>query len=261
MTPLISVITTVYNCEPYLQQSLQSVLNQSFQDFELIIIDDGSSDSTLEIAKQFYQTNKVRILINKNNEGCNIGRNRGLLSSKGEYIAIHDGDDISLPLRLEKQITYLQQNKNISVVGGWAEKINNNGKTIGYMTYPALDTSSAIRSILQLKLNPIIDPSCMYRKADIIELGGYSMKYRYSACFDLWCRMLLHNKLLANIPEILIQYRENPTGTTQQHRTEMNNIANKIIGSFRAKNMNIPALRPSYFNRDCFQEYKESFNG
>ena len=253
--PKVSIICTFYNAEKYIEESILSILKQSFTDFEFILVDDGSTDNSLKIVKKLSHP-KIRILVNKNNEGYNVGRNRALLSANGEYIAIHDADDISLFHRIEKQVMFLEKNPNITVVGSWAAKINDNGQTIGAMVYPAQDSLAAINSIIKFRLNPIIDPSAMYRRQEILDFGGYSMEDKITADFDLWCRLIQNGKKIASIPEILIKYRINPTGLSKSRKEEIDKNTDLIIASFRAKNCKIPILRPSYFNNECFTEIK-----
>ena len=190
--PKISIVMCTFNAEKYLVDSLDSVFNQPYKDFELIIVNDCSTDNSKDIIQNYTKHPEVVVLNNKYNEGVSFSRNKAFLSAKGEYIAIQDADDITLPIRFEKQVKYLDQHPEITVVGGHAIRINETGMHIGNMIYPPEETKNAFRVIRQFKLNPIIDPSCMFRRQPILDIGGYRMEpeLRTVQDFDLWCRLL-----------------------------------------------------------------------
>ena len=123
----LSVITTIYNAAPYLEKSLDSVFDQTFKDFELILVNDGSTDESRDIMLKYTHLPNVRMLENTHNEGIPTSRNRALLVATGEYIAIHDGDDISFPERFQKEVDHLDEHKDIDFLGSYAIKINHNG--------------------------------------------------------------------------------------------------------------------------------------
>lgn len=250
--PKLSVITTVFNGEKYLQESLESVFNQTFQDFELLLVDDGSTDNTFNVMLEYNKYAKVKILQNKHNEGIAVSRNRSLLEAKGDYIAIHDADDISLPTRFIKQISILDNNKQIGFLGSHAIKISFNGHIIGYMNYPPEETKTAFKQIVNLKLNPIIDPSCMFRRKLVLDHGGYKMDMRHSMDFDLWCRLLLDNIQMTNISEPLIKYRIHNENISKVQKKEMRQVALDICAKFQRQNLEQPVLRKDYYMQDCF---------
>ncbi|MCC8358522.1 glycosyltransferase family 2 protein [Salinimicrobium sediminilitoris] len=123
MSTLISVILPVYNREAFVGDAIQSILNQTYQNFELIVIDDGSTDSTLEVVKSFND-HRIKILRNKSNTGVSASRNSGIKEAKGEFVAFMDSDDISAPERLWKQLRLLQQKPEIEICGSWLQFLN-----------------------------------------------------------------------------------------------------------------------------------------
>lgn len=129
MEPLVSVIMPVYNAQKYIGEALESVLNQTYKNFELIIIDDCGKDDSIKIVEN-YNDPRIRIFHNSKNCGIAYSRNRGLESSRGEYIAILDDDDIALSGRFEQQVSFLQSNKTFDVVGGESVWIDGNGQII-----------------------------------------------------------------------------------------------------------------------------------
>lgn len=234
--PLVSVITTVFNAEKHVKESLLSLSEQMFQDFELIIVDDGCTDSSMAIINDLLPLFRcVQAIKNESNLGVPASRNKALYAAVGEYIAIHDADDISLPNRLSKEVGVLDNNKEITFLGSHAAKISNDDMFVGMMIYPPKTTEEAIRCIAHWKLNPIIDPSCMYRKEDIVKAGLYSTEpdMRYAQDFELWCRMLLSGKSMTNIQEPLIKYRVNPDGVTSAHYAEMRKATDIIWENFK----------------------------
>lgn len=206
----------VYNGEKYLRESIDSILNQTFQDFEFLIIDDGSSDRSLEIIKS-YQDNRIRIIKNAKNLGISQSLNNGLNLAKGDYIARMDCDDISLPNRFYTQVNFLNRNSEVVVVGSYMDLIDPEGyKTKQQYLYP-LTNENIIYSMLYS--NPMGHPSVMFRREEVIKVGGYRLKKEWNNLstedYDLWLRLATHSYKLANIPEVLICYRDHPHSLTR----------------------------------------------
>jgi glycosyltransferase involved in cell wall biosynthesis len=247
--PKLSVITAIYNAEKYIKDSLDSVFNQPYDDFELILIDDGSTDNTLKLIEPYIEKSNVTLLQNKYNEGYGFSRNRGFLSAQGEYIAIHDADDVTLNHRFQKEVDLLDEKPKITVVGGHAIRISDTGQPIGSMVYPPEFTEGAFRVITQFKLNPVIDPSSMFRKQSILDIGAYRMepKLKTVCDFDLWCRLLLEGHHFYNFQEPLIKYRINPNGVTRIKKQEQVEATDLVWAAFRRKSFPKVTLR-----RDCF---------
>ena len=125
-TPLISVVMSVFNTEMYLNKSIESILKQSYKNFEFIIIDDGSTDSSLSIILNYMKKDKRMVLISRENKGLPYSLNEGIDKSIGKYIARMDADDISLSTRLAEQIEFMEKNNEIGIVGTWIEIFGNN---------------------------------------------------------------------------------------------------------------------------------------
>lgn len=251
--PKVSVITTAYNAENYVRESLNSIFEQTFSDFEVILLDDGSTDSTKSILEEY--TNKYSnstILYNEENQGIPYSRNKAILHAKGELIAIHDADDMSLPHRLQTEVDFLDKNERIKFIGGWAHRISQTGEDIGSMSYPPKDTGGAFAVITRYKLNPIIDPTCMYRKDVMLKHGGYTLdpQLRTVLDFELWCRLLCHGYLMANIQDHLIRYRINPNGVTRTENRTMVEATDVVWAKFKRKNFTDPILDTELFEQD-----------
>lgn len=256
----ISVIVAAYNAENYIEESIKSLLKQSYHDYEVIFIDDGSTDHTGQLIKKHVNRHtNFHLLENKTNAGLAISRNRGLLKAKGEYIAIHDADDVSLPDRFLIQNKFLDDNKDITVVGSTAIKINEKGEMIGYLSYPPETTEQSIWALKNWKLNPIIDPSSMYRLGIIKEFGGYNISYEYRLIsdLDLWCRLLMGRINIHNIQHPLVKYRLNFNGLTISQEKEMKK-SNEIVWSYLASNkFQNPVLNDDFYKQSCFTEYQK----
>lgn len=204
MKPKISVIMCVYNAEKYLADSIESILNQSFENFEFIIVEDNSKDNSKKIIKRFLISEKrIKLISNKNNLGAAKSRNRALQIARGKYIAIMDADDISLKDRLKIEWDYLEKHPEIFMIGGGVilidEKGNKLKEAINHLN------EKEIRKTLSSK-NCFYHPSVMFRKDKKIK---YRDKIYYCEDYDLYLTMLTHNKRITIIPDILIKYRIN----------------------------------------------------
>lgn len=206
MQPKISVIMPNYNDAEFLPQAIESVLAQTFIDFEFIIIDDGSSDDSWDIIRE-YARKDSRIVAVKNERNLLICRtlNRGISLAKGKYIARMDSDDISLPTRFEKQIVFMEDEKNqkIGVCGMNFFVINRNGQRIGMKEFP--ESNEACRATFLFR-NPFGHNTVMIRKKCFDELGVYDNDFVYAEDLELWMRFGQKYEL-HNIPECLVEFR------------------------------------------------------
>lgn len=220
--PLVSVIMTVHNCEKFIEESLKSIFNQTFKDFEIIIYNDASTDRTMQIIIDFLRDNTkkinglVNIIYGGKNVGCGEGRNRAISISKSSYLAIQDGDDISYSDRLEKEVEFMERNPSIFCVGSWADLIDEEGSDIGVFDYPPADHNSMIEYIYGMK-NPIIDPSSMFKRDIFNSLGGYNVKWYLVPDLYLWVSAMIEGYTFANIPQKLISYRRHGNSVMAKH--------------------------------------------
>lgn len=198
---MVSVIMPVYNESEYVRNAVESILNQSFRDFEFIIIDDGSTDNTLDIIKN-YKDDRI-IVFESNHQGIVAQLNYGISRAKYQFIARMDGDDISHPHRLEKQVLFIHKNSDIDMVGTNVIYINNYGRSVIKKEFP--ENSNSIEYMMPI-LCSICHPTIMIKKEVIIEMGGYS-NIKYVEDYDLFLRMLTKKKKMYNIQEYLHFYR------------------------------------------------------
>lgn len=210
-TPKISILMSVNNGEKYLKEAVESMLNQTYTDFEFIIINDASTDSTDLILNSFSDK---RIILHKNqtNLGLTKSLNIGLKLARGEYVARMDADDISLPGRLKIQKEFLDSHKDIVAVGGEIEVIDSNNNGVGFKK--SLTDPEKIRFAL-LMANQINHPAVMFRRKEILDSGGYNEEFLFVQDFELWSRLSKIGHRFSNIPTPLIRYRFHGESITQ----------------------------------------------
>lgn len=181
-TPKVSVIMSVFNGEQHLKASIESIFNQTFANFEFIIINDGSTDATVKIIKS-YNDARIKIINNGENIGLTKSLNKALKVAHGEYIARQDADDISMPNRLEQQLKYLESHPQVALLGTGISVVDEQGKEIEKRIMQPNPRAS-----LQ-KGNRIVHGSAMFRKSVIEELGGYNETLKYAQDYELWLRI------------------------------------------------------------------------
>ncbi len=225
---LISVLMPVYNAEKYLKQSIESILNQSYSNFEFIIFDDASTDSSLSII-QSYEDPRIKIISSKTNKGYLIHLNHGLSIAQGEYIARMDADDISHSDRFQLQIDFLKRNEDHALVGTNYNYINEEGHPISYIQKPFLYKDNSDIQIYSLFYNPFLHPSIMLRRKDILELQlKYNPKFYVTEDFHFWTHLLFKKKG-ANLPQELISYRIHKNQITKTSSKQQQSALKKLI--------------------------------
>ena len=205
MTPKVSVIIATYNRANYIHEAIDSVLKQSYSNWEIVIIDDASEDTTGEIVRK-YREKDPRIFYYKNQKNLGIAktRNKGLELARGEYIAPLDSDDIWLDKdKLKKQVEFLDANPDYAMLGGGIMHIDAQSKPIKKVLFPVYD--SVIRNII-LQFNPFAQSTLLFRKSAALEVGGYSTEYKVADDYDLWLKIGMKYKF-TNIPQVLSGYR------------------------------------------------------
>ena len=201
---------SVYNREKYLCEAIESVLNQTFKDFEFIIIDDASTDGTSRLLKEYSKIdNRIILISNKKNLGLTESLDKGMRSARGEYIARMDADDICHPLRFEKQVKFLDERQDIALVGTRFNIIDENGVRINKINRSSifpLDNETIHKTLLQYSC--FCHPSIMFRKKSALSVGGFRpvLNTKYAQDYDFFLR-LSESYSLYNLPEALIDYR------------------------------------------------------
>lgn len=221
-TPPITVLLPVYNGADYIEKAIASVLAQTFTNFELLIINDGSQDNTVELLNRFDDP-RIRC-IHQENRGLAATLNLGCSLAKGEFIARQDQDDVSHPARLEKQLAYMQTHPDCALLGTWAEI------HVGDQPTDRSHDHATEHGMLCLDLlfnNPFVHSSVMFRRDAILDIGGYTTDpdRQPPEDYELWSRMARRYRI-ANLPERLLVYREVPQSMS---RTGANPFLEKLV--------------------------------
>ncbi len=201
----VSVIMSVYNSEKFLKLALDSVLQQSYSDFELILIDDGSQDATKKIIESYASADsRIIPVFNQKNLGLTVNLNKAIKLSQGSYIARMDADDIALPKRFERQIEYLDTHPGIDLIGSAAIDVDENGIELQLRKSPK--NHEEIINLLP-KANPIIHSTVLFRKDRFAEIGFYNESYRTTQDYEMWFRAAGKGLKFHNLQEVLLKYR------------------------------------------------------
>lgn len=203
--PEISVVMSAYNSADLIQRAIDSILDQSFENFELIILDDGSTDKTAEVVNA-YTDDRIR-LIPLDHAGLPVALNRGISESKAPLIARHDSDDFSDPTRLAKQLEEFESDPGLDVVASWYNVVDEGGQLLGLKK--TAEDDKALKSMLARR-SPFCHGSVMIRKDALIKVRGYDEQLFYSQDYDLWLRMAEAGLKFKCIPEPLYNYSITP---------------------------------------------------
>lgn len=217
--PSISVVMPVYNCEKYLREAIESILNQTYKDFEFIIINDGSTDKSPEILQEYAKKDSRIKIINQPNSGIVVALNRGLREAKGEWVFRMDADDIALPDRFECQIDMIKRKPSTVLLGGWCQQIDSQGIPLKINKYPRAH-NDLVKCLENLK--PFFPhPTACFPRKSVIEIGGYRERFRHSEDTDLWLRLSEIGEI-ACIHKVVLKLRKHP-----------DNISNLVSGKLQ----------------------------
>jgi len=222
--PKVSVLMPAYNAEKYIAEAIDSILNQTFSDFEFIIINDGSTDNTADIVKKYAaRDNRIKFINNKKNQGVSTIRNILLDKASGEYLIYQDSDDVSISNRIETQVAFMDMHPNISI------------SCAGILSHPDLQiiTCQSQPKILDFYVaNHVSNPSVIMRRADIVNAGlHYNTQYSTAEDYAFWVDALKHNLKIYNIPDVLVKYRVLPNSLSHNNPkiSEFNDIIRSEI--------------------------------
>lgn len=232
-SPIVSVIMPVYNAGSYLRAAIDSILQQHFRDFELIIVNDGSKDDS-QATIDSYTDPRIRAY-GQENQGLTKTLNRLVSLANGKYLARMDQDDLSLPDRLTKQVEFLDTHPDVTVVGTWVEVIGPDNKPVGLNRFPVTDT--AIKEMLLVK-NTFAHGAIMMRPGpDIIYRGEFD----YAEDFGLWS-YLAKRTALANMPHVLYRWRTSPGGMSAKFAKLQGEARHRILAQYRDFYLRQPQL-------------------
>ena len=211
----VSIILPAYNAEKYVAASVESLLAQTCEDFELLIMNDGSTDATAKVLETFHD-DRIKVF-RQEHAGLIPALNALLAKARGKYIARADADDIYLPNRLQVQVQYLDKHPEIGLVGGFFEKMDPTSGVNETVQYPVTheEIVRRLRSVA-----PVAHPIVMFREHLLREINGYDESTNLMQDYDLWIRLAGRTRL-ANIPKVLFQYRLHTSSVTGSHRPKM----------------------------------------
>ncbi len=215
-TPKVSVVMTTYNGEHFLSKAIESILQQSFTDLELIIVDDGSTDSSALIIRSFTaRDSRVRGVFLNRNLGIPKAANRGLRATRGEYIARMDSDDLCHRDRLEKQVSYLDRHHDIYMLGCGYQNIDEHGVRMRALDVPFFCRRAFLERCIKKGVYPLVHASLMVRRFCFEELAGYREIFTLGEDLDLYARMRdRYGAVFGNLSERLYSYRRYGTSLT-----------------------------------------------
>jgi len=229
--PKVSIIIATFNREDFIVETIESVKKQTLTNWEMIIIDDASTDNTERVVKKFIGgDSRIKYFKNATNLGISKSRNRGLSLATGTYIAPLDSDDIWLDIdKLKKQVEFLDMNPDYALIGGGIMYIDKDSKPIRKTLYPIYD--SVIRNII-LQFNPFPHSTVMFRKEVALKVGGYGEEYKTCEDYDLWMKIGIKNKF-TNIPKVLAGYRVHGGNITRNKRLSVAATVLEIVKKYK----------------------------
>ncbi len=211
--PVVSILIPVFNSLPYIKEALESILNQTYINLEIVIINDGSNDGTEQVLRNYASKHKSIKLIDQKNQGICAALNNGIEICSGKYIARMDSDDIMHPQRIELQVKFMEENPNISILGTAIQYIDLNGHLGRYHFYPK---SSSISSMI-FHESPVAHPTAFVRKEVFLQIGNYRENLYPAEDYDLWLRAFSADIKIENLQKVLLYYRVHNANTSSNN--------------------------------------------
>ena len=215
-SPRVTLIVPFYNCERYLTETLDSICAQTFTDFECILINDASTDGSEKVVNRYLHDSRIIYRKNEQRVGIVANLNTGIQLAKGEYIARMDGDDVSEPSRLEAQVAFLDEQKDIDMVGTFAQVIDSASKSTGRFIKKPTSSKEITRDVIVYLT--VIHGTTLMRRGIFDRIGMYRQEYLYCEDVDFTYRFLFSGLKAGNIPEYLYRYRYHDQSTAHTAR-------------------------------------------
>jgi glycosyltransferase involved in cell wall biosynthesis len=237
------VVMAVFNGEKYLREAVESILNQTFRDFEFIAIDDGSTDGSKMILDELAGRDPRLRVVSRPNKGLTPTLNEGLSLARGRYIARMDADDVAMPTRFEKQVAFLESHPEVVCVGSRIETIDPLGSPVDRPQHP-LEHEQIDADLLKGIGWTIVHPAAMFRAEAVRQVGGYREQFRTSQDLDLWLRLAEIGRL-ANLPEVLTRYRQHFDSVASTKAEIQWQVKQSIVGdAYRRRGLTPPTTWP-----------------
>ena len=245
MTPAVSIMMLVYNTERYVGDAVRSILGQTHGDFELIVIDDGSTDRSPEILRGFAAEDGRIRLVSRPNRGIAASRNEALALSRGRYVAVMDSDDVSRPDRIAKQVGYLDANPDCVLVCCQMRLIDSDGWPIGLVNLQS--THEELEAANMGVGGFFVGVPCMMRREALVAVGGYREQFALAEDLDLYLRLAERGRL-ASIAEPLYDYRQHVASVCRNRPEELTRCLERAIAEARERR-GLPAADPATVRR------------
>lgn len=254
LSPTISVVMSVYNNAAFLREAVESILHQTFTDFEFLIMDDGSTDRSLSILQEYAEQDARVVVFSRENRGLTCTLNELIGYARAEFIARMDADDVSLPDRFARQVEFLRQHPQVVCVGGAQNWIDDAGRILEHRQ--EAETDAEIQQQNLSGCTAINHPSSMMRRSAILQVGGYDETLWSAQDLDLWLKLGEVGEL-ANLKETVLQYRQHMSSVSESRQAEQ--LRNKqracerawqrrgITGTFKESEPWRPVDRPSRY--------------
>lgn len=231
--PEVSVIIPVYNALPYLERALDSILNQTLSNIEVICVDDGSTDESLQVLKKYQASDERVIIASQANAGASTARNLAIDMARAEFVATLDADDFCPPHRLEKQLEFLKRNPKCVVVGSFAEHVDEHERSITVVTTPTTHEELDARAF-EFGECAMCGPALMFRRDAALKVGKYRDEYNFIEDIDILFRFAEVGEI-ACIPSVLYYYRQLPTSICRTKKEEQRIRIEKCIQETRER--------------------------
>jgi glycosyltransferase involved in cell wall biosynthesis len=265
-TPMVSVLMPCYNAEQYLNAAIKSIVHQTYQNLHILLINDGSTDATLQICQQWAKKdNRIELIQNESNLGLIKTLNKGISIASSPFIARMDADDVSDLARIEKQLNHFYKNPHIDVLGSAACAIDLHGNKLNYQN-PIYCESNTL-ALSSYFIQPFFHGSVMIR-TNVLKKNLYSKKFKHSEDFELWLRLNTLSNKLCNLNEVLYYYRINPEGVSinneEEQKKSHNNASQKHLEELIGKPINSSIVhflnnRPSFILLKEIQDSEEVY--
>lgn len=234
----VTVLMAVFNGRRYLREAVESILNQTFRDFEFLIIDDGSTDDSPQILNEYARADSRIRIVSQTNRGLTKTLNQGIVLARGQFIARMDADDIALPDRLQKQVDYLLAHPHCVMIGSRVMLVDPDGSPIREICDE--QTHEEIDSALISHGWPLVHPAVTMRTQAVRDIGGYAEKYRTNQDHDLFLRLAEHGRVV-NLPDLLLHYRQHPESISMGNKKKnIDPLAEILTEAYHRRGMTAP---------------------
>lgn len=257
-TPTLSVLMPVYNCRPYVGQALRSILAQTVQDFEVVVVDDGSTDGSGDVVARLARRDERIQLIRQPNAGVVAARNATLEHARADLVVLADADDLSPPHRIERLLAYMAEHPECVAVGSAARTIDPDGYPIEDLQVPT-EHEAIDRAVLECRGRAMVFPSAMFRRQVMLDVGKYRKEYEWSEDRDLYLRVAERGRV-ANLPEVLYLYRMRPTSTSHARKDQqLQNRRRLIEETCRRRGIAMPEIHVAEWSPRSVEETRRAW--